>query len=82
MNLSGVITAGERVPARRGNRVLYHHGQPIAARIAKELKQFTKLSEQQQWQAHLHLLGQPPGHPAAAHPNLFPTAGATPQRLL
>ena len=44
---------------------------PIAARIGKELQLFSSLSDEEQWQARLHLFGQTPGHPAAANPGLF-----------
>ncbi|MFT5174121.1 MAG: ATP-dependent Lhr-like helicase, partial [Gammaproteobacteria bacterium] len=80
MNLTGIITACERVPARRGNRILYRDGIPIAARVGKELQQFTGLSEEEQWQARLLLFGHNPGHPAVAQPNLF--ARPAPARLL
>jgi ATP-dependent Lhr-like helicase len=77
MNLTGIITAGERVPARRGNRILYRGGVPIAARVGKELLQFTPLSEEELWQARLHLFAEVTGHPAAAHRKLFPSSMAT-----
>lgn len=34
LNLTGIITPGQRVPARAGNRVRYEGGVPVAGRIA------------------------------------------------
>lgn len=37
LNLTGQITAGERIPALAGNRILYRDGRPVAWRIAGEI---------------------------------------------
>jgi len=38
LNLAGIIDDGERVPALRGNRLLYHNGRVVATYQAGELK--------------------------------------------
>ncbi len=38
LNLVGIVSLGERVPALAGNRVLYRDGVPLAARIAGETR--------------------------------------------
>jgi ATP-dependent Lhr-like helicase len=42
-NLTGVVMPGPRVPALRGNRVLYQDGVPVAAVEAKEFKPLADL---------------------------------------
>ena len=34
LNLTGIITPGERVPSVAGNRVVYQDGLPVATRVA------------------------------------------------
>ncbi len=38
VNLVGIVTPGNRVPALAGNRVLYRDGVPLAARIAGDIR--------------------------------------------
>ena len=38
LNLVGVLTPGERIPALAGNRVVYRDGLPLAARVAGEMR--------------------------------------------
>ncbi|HEU4682320.1 MAG TPA: helicase-related protein [Gemmatimonadales bacterium] len=38
LNLTGIITPGERIPALRSNRILFQDGVPVLAREAGELK--------------------------------------------
>jgi ATP-dependent Lhr-like helicase len=42
-NLAGVVTPGPRVPAIRGNRVLYQDGVPVAALEAREFRPLAAL---------------------------------------
>jgi ATP-dependent Lhr-like helicase len=37
-NLQGILTPGPRVPATRGNRVLFRDGEPVAVLEAGELR--------------------------------------------
>jgi ATP-dependent Lhr-like helicase len=73
-NLTGTLTLGERVPARRGNRVLLRDGVPVAARMGREMRVLEDLDPAQQWQARVALFGPAPGTPAATHPPLFAKA--------
>jgi ATP-dependent Lhr-like helicase len=43
LNLTGVITPGERVPALAGNRILYREGAPVLALIAGEARPLAPL---------------------------------------
>jgi ATP-dependent Lhr-like helicase len=45
LNLVGIITPAARVPATRGNRVLFLNGRPIAAREAKAIRWLTDVDE-------------------------------------
>jgi ATP-dependent Lhr-like helicase len=38
LNLTGIVTPGERIPALRSNRVLYRDGVPVLAREAGQIK--------------------------------------------
>jgi ATP-dependent helicase Lhr and Lhr-like helicase len=41
LNLTGIITAGDRVPGLTSNRILYRDGAPVLAREAGQLKSLT-----------------------------------------
>ena len=56
LNLAGIITPGERVPAIPGNRVLYRDGIPVAARIGRETRFFGALGPASEWEARNALL--------------------------
>ena len=56
LNLTGVITPGQRVPAQANNRVLYRDGVPLAAMIAGEVLHFGKLDLQLQQQVRQMLI--------------------------
>ncbi|GIW51933.1 MAG: ATP-dependent DNA helicase [Gemmatimonadales bacterium] len=43
LNLVGIVTPGDRVPALGGNRVLYRDGVPLAARIGGEVRMLGSL---------------------------------------
>jgi ATP-dependent Lhr-like helicase len=47
-NLVGIVTPGPRVPAIRGNRVLYQDGVPVAALEAREFKPLTNLDAERE----------------------------------
>jgi ATP-dependent Lhr-like helicase len=38
LNLTGVVTPGDRVPALKGNRILYEDGVPVLALVAGEVR--------------------------------------------
>src|SRR5690606_22530098 len=56
LNLVGVLTDGEKVPAVSAHRVLYRDGVPVAARIAGETRFFERFEEKQQWRFNSALL--------------------------
>jgi ATP-dependent Lhr-like helicase len=56
INLTGVITPGERVPAQAGNRVLYRDGVPVAMHVAGRTRFLNPLEPQAEWQARNLLL--------------------------
>lgn len=43
VNLTGILTPGERVAAILGNRVLYRRGVPVAARVNGDIRAFVTL---------------------------------------
>jgi len=56
LNLTGVITPGDRVNAISKNRVLYRDGTPIAIYKSGDITFLDKLDEQSQWQARTLLI--------------------------
>src|SRR5688572_6646201 len=49
LNLVGIVTPGERVPALTGNRVLFEQGLPLARQAGGEVQFLKELPEQLQW---------------------------------
>jgi ATP-dependent Lhr-like helicase len=76
VNLTGIVTLGDRIPARRGNRVLFQGGVPVAARVGRDMRTLAPMDSETRWQARAALFGEPPGAPAATHPTLFCTPAA------
>ncbi len=58
LNLSGIITPGERISARAGTHILYRNGLPIASSEHGELTPLAPLSEQELWEARNQLIRQ------------------------
>ncbi|MFQ5995921.1 MAG: DEAD/DEAH box helicase [Acidiferrobacterales bacterium] len=50
LNLVGIITPGQRVPALSSNRVLYRDGAPIAVQVAGEVQLLEKLDAMEAWE--------------------------------
>ncbi|MEN8175308.1 MAG: DEAD/DEAH box helicase [Pseudomonadota bacterium] len=50
LNLTGIITTGERVAAAPGSRVLYRAGVPAAAWAGKQLKELVPVAQNLHWQ--------------------------------
>ena len=50
LNLAGIITSGERVPAISTNRVLFNQGVPIAVQAGGEVQFLREVPELSQWQ--------------------------------
>ncbi len=56
LNLAGIITPGERLPARPGNRVLLRDGAPIACQRAGEVAFLERVEPEAQWAIRNHLI--------------------------
>ncbi len=50
LNLAGIITSGERVPALSGNRVLFEQGVPVAVQAGGEVRFLKEVPEKSQWE--------------------------------
>jgi ATP-dependent helicase Lhr and Lhr-like helicase len=49
LNLVGILTPGERVPALAGNRVLFAGGVPVAVHVGGDVKQLRPLDTHSDW---------------------------------
>jgi len=58
LNLTGSITAGERVASLANNRILYRDGVPIATSVAGEVTYLESISADLQWEIKTTLLRQ------------------------
>jgi ATP-dependent Lhr-like helicase len=58
LNLVGIVTPGSRVPALRGNRVLYVDGRPIASRESREVRWLDQVDDEMRARA-MRLLTAP-----------------------
>ncbi len=56
LNLTGIVTPGERVPAVSGNRVLYRDGIPVAVSISGEVRYFEAPASDAEWAMRCALL--------------------------
>jgi len=56
LNLVGILTPGQRLPALSGNRVLYRDGIPVAVFAGGEVRFLEKLEPKDQWEAQNLLL--------------------------
>jgi ATP-dependent Lhr-like helicase len=56
LNLVGILTSENRVPALAGNRILYRNGKPIASFIAGELRFLTDVPSVERWALQNRLL--------------------------
>ncbi len=72
LNLAGIVTGGERVPALAGNRLLFEQGVPIAVQAGGEVQYLADLPKESQWEVrNLLVRRQGPGRyvspPATSH---------------
>jgi ATP-dependent Lhr-like helicase len=58
LNLVGIVTRDPRVPSKRGNRVLFLNGRPVAARESRQIRWIVDLQEPQRQRA-IQLLNTP-----------------------
>ena len=63
LNLAGIVTGGELVPAIARNRVLFDQGVPVAVQAGGEVRFLRELPDHSQWQVR-NLLIRRPGMPA------------------
>ena len=62
LNLIGIVTPGERVPALSGNRVLFEQGVPVAVQTGGEVHFLKDVPEKSQWEIrNLLIRRQGPG---------------------
>ena len=50
LNLVGIVTPGDKVPALSGNRVLFEQGVPVAAQAGGDVRFLTDVPEHSQWE--------------------------------
>ena len=72
LNLVGVITPGEKVPALSGNRVLFRNGVPVAVQSGDEVRFLQAVESKSEWEIrNLLIRRKQPGAfvdpPAASH---------------
>ncbi len=60
LNLAGIVTPGDRVPAQAGNRLLYRDGEPIAVWEGRQARMLIDLGPAERWQAVTALTRRPP----------------------
>jgi ATP-dependent Lhr-like helicase len=69
LNLTGIITPGERIPALAGNRVLYRNGSPVAAQAGGAFRWLAPASgAEAEWNARNALLRTDPRATLASPP--------------
>ncbi|MGH8401044.1 MAG: Lhr family helicase, partial [Gammaproteobacteria bacterium] len=56
LNLTGIITPGQRVPVQGENRVLYRDGIPVAVQVAEEIKFLEDVTPETEWALRNSLL--------------------------
>jgi ATP-dependent helicase Lhr and Lhr-like helicase len=59
LNLVGIVTPGERLPALAGNRVLFRDGEPIATWEGRQARFLVDLGPAERWQAQNALTRRP-----------------------
>jgi ATP-dependent Lhr-like helicase len=59
LNLVGIVTPGERLPALSGNRVLFRDGEPIAVWESRQTRFLVDLGPAERWQAQNVLTRRP-----------------------
>jgi ATP-dependent helicase Lhr and Lhr-like helicase len=62
LNLVGVITPGDKVPAFSGNRVLYRNGVPVAVQAGEDIRFLQAVESKSEWEIrNLLIRKQRPG---------------------
>ncbi|HEX5340282.1 MAG TPA: DEAD/DEAH box helicase [Gammaproteobacteria bacterium] len=60
LNLTGIITPGQRVPVQGENRVLYRDGIPVAVQVAEDVRFLEEVTPDTEWALRNHLLRRRP----------------------
>ena len=62
LNLAGIVTPGEKVPAFSGNRVLYRNGVPVAVQAGEDIRFLQAVESKSEWEIrNLLIRKQRPG---------------------
>ncbi len=67
LNLTGIVTPGERVPALAGNRILYEDGVPVMTLVAGEVKALGAFDAQRMTELERRLISRPLAPAFRAH---------------
>ncbi|MGR8934924.1 MAG: DEAD/DEAH box helicase [Gammaproteobacteria bacterium] len=59
LNLTGIVTAGQRIPALSSQRILYRDGVPVAVNAQGKVSFLTDVAPQEEWQIRTALLRKP-----------------------
>jgi ATP-dependent Lhr-like helicase len=65
LNLIGIITPGQRLPALPGNRLLLTDGVPVAVRVGKQVEFLQQVAAAEEWSIRRRLMGPFRGTPTA-----------------
>jgi len=57
LNLIGIITPGQRLPALPGNRLLLRDGVPVAVRVGKQVEFVHDIDSAEEWNVRRRLMG-------------------------
>jgi len=57
LNLIGIITPGQRLPALPGNRLLLRNGVPVAVRVGKQIEFIQDIDTADEWNIRRRLMG-------------------------
>jgi ATP-dependent Lhr-like helicase len=77
LNLVGIVTPGQRLPALPGNRLLIQNGVPVAVRSGKQVEFLKAVPAAEEWSIRRRLMG-PFGDPGTATARLSQGRGAIP----
>jgi ATP-dependent Lhr-like helicase len=70
LNLAGIATSGDRVPALTGNRVLFEQGIPVAVQAGGEVRFLKDVADDSQWEIRNLLVRRQATHSFVAGPQV------------
>ena len=65
VNLTGIVTPGQKVPAQPHNRIVYRDGAPLAITVGGDVRYLEDLNASSQWQVRNLLMRKLPGQVTA-----------------